>query len=245
MAATPAAVPTTPRSNRVAPLEHEAQAVGHGEAGLSVPTGVVEHQDDTPLPPGAGLFCEQAQQRLEERFGDAVRDIPEASTRGRRNERRHVEPFEAMVAVRDRPLADRRPNPPRHRLQAEPVLVGRESLDRRIGVERGLLGDDFGDFFLNASCSAGVAAFGLRGRGFWIDQLIARSASQPRCGASEAKPSSPAIQRATLPLVQTPLSGGGSPKRARRRCRSSGVRTFAGAPLPRRRSPKAEGPNAL
>jgi hypothetical protein len=53
---------------------------------------------------------------------------------------------------------------------------------------------------LNASCSAGVAAFGLRGRGFSIDQPIARNASKPRCGASDASPSWAAIQRATLPL---------------------------------------------
>jgi hypothetical protein len=31
-----------------------------------------------------------------------------------------------MVAVRNRPLADRRPDPAAHRLQAEPVFVGRE-----------------------------------------------------------------------------------------------------------------------
>ena len=34
----------------------------------------------------------------------------------------------------------------------------------------------------------------------------------------------------------SPPSGGGSPKRKRRRCKSLAVRTFAGAPLPRRRS---------
>jgi hypothetical protein len=99
-----------------------------------------------------------------------------------------------MVSVSDRPLADRRPDPTGHRLQAEPVLVGREGLDRRVGMARRFLGDDFGEF-LKASCSSAVAAFGLRGRGFWIDQPIARNASQPRCGASEASPSSSAIQR--------------------------------------------------
>ena len=150
-----------------------------------------------------------------------------------------------MVAVRDRPLADRRPDPAAHRLQAEPVFVGGEGLDRRVGMARRFLGDNLGEFFLKASSSSSVAAFGLRGRGFWIDQPIARNASQPRCGASEASPSSPAIQRATLPLVQTPPSDGGSPKRKRRRCKSSAVKTFAGAPLPRRRSPIAEGPSAL
>ncbi len=74
-------------------LENEAQAVRHGEPGLAVPAGVVEHEDDAPLPPGAGFFGEQAQQRLEERLGHAVRDVPEAFAGGRRNERRDIEPF--------------------------------------------------------------------------------------------------------------------------------------------------------
>jgi len=47
-----------------------------------------------------------------------------------------------------------------------------------------LFGDDLSDFFLNASCSASLAAFGLRGRGFWIDHPIAFNASHPRCGAT-------------------------------------------------------------
>ena len=147
-------------------LEDEPNAVGNDEAGFAVPTGVVERQDDAPLASGAGFFGEQPQQRLEERLGYAVRDVPEAFARRRRNERRHVEPFEAMMAVGDRPLADRRPDPAGHRLQADPALVGREGLDRRVGMARRFLGDDLGDFFLNASCSVSVAAFGLRGRGF-------------------------------------------------------------------------------
>jgi len=56
--------------------------------------------------------------------------------------------------VGDRPLADRRPDPTGHRLQAEPVLVGREGLDRRVGMARRFLGDDFGELFLKASCGA-------------------------------------------------------------------------------------------
>ena len=147
-------------------LEDEAQTVRHGEGRLAVPAGVVEREDDAPLAPGAGFLGEQPQQRLEERLGHPVRDIPEAFARGRRDERRDVEPFEAMMAVGDRPLADRRPDPAGHRLQADPVLVGREGFDRRVGMARRFLGDDLGDFFLNASCSVSVAAFGLRGRGF-------------------------------------------------------------------------------
>jgi hypothetical protein len=63
---------------------------------------------------------------------------------------------------------------------------------------------------LKASCSSAVAAFGSRGRGYWIDQPIARNASLLRYGASEASPSSSAIQRAALPLVHISPPGGGS-----------------------------------
>ena len=52
-----------------------------------------------------------------------------------------------MMAGRDRPLADRRPDPTGHRLQSEPALVGREGLDRRVGMARRFFGDDFGEFF--------------------------------------------------------------------------------------------------
>ena len=112
---------------------------------------------------------------------------------------------------------------------------------RRISTKP--LADGAGHTFLKASCSAGVAAFGLRGRGFWIDQLIARNASHPRCGATEAKPNSAAIQRATLPLVHTPPSGGGSPKRTRRRCQEFGRqnprrRAVAPTQIPQGRRPK-------
>ena len=42
-------------------LEDEANSIWHGQSGLAVPAGIVEHEDDDPLPPGAGLFGEQAQ----------------------------------------------------------------------------------------------------------------------------------------------------------------------------------------
>jgi hypothetical protein len=44
---------------------------------------------------------------------------------------------------------------------------------------------------------------------FWIDQPTAFNASQPRCGATDIKPSSPGIQAATLRLDHSPPSGGG------------------------------------
>src|ERR1035438_4630347 len=73
-------------------LEHEANAVRHGETGFAVPTGVVERQDDAPLASGAGLLGEQPQQRLEEWLGYAVRAVPEGFAGGRRNEPRTVKP---------------------------------------------------------------------------------------------------------------------------------------------------------
>src|ERR1700710_1694317 len=106
--------------------------------------------------------------------------------------------------------ADGTPAAAQARFKADPMLVRREGLDFDAGVGLRLFGDDLGDFFLKSSCSASVAAFGLRGRGFWIDHPRAFSASHPRCGASFSNPNSCAIQRATLPLVQRPPSGGGS-----------------------------------
>jgi len=128
-------------------LKDEADAVGNDEPGFAVPTCVVEDENDDSLAPCAGFLGKHAQQRLEERLGYAVRDVPEAFAGSWRNERRHVEPFKAMVAVRDRPLPDRRPDPAGYRLQSEPMFVGRECLDWRIGVARRLLGDDVGHFF--------------------------------------------------------------------------------------------------
>ncbi len=85
-----------------------------------------------------------------------------------------------MMARRDRALADRRPNAPRHRLQAEPVFVAGEDLDRLLGMLFRFLGDDVLEVFLNAAVSSGVADLGFFGRGVWIDMPQAFSASQPR-----------------------------------------------------------------
>jgi len=114
------------------------------------------------------------------------------------------------------------------------MFVGREHFDGDAWMRLGFFGDDLGDFFLKPSCSSALAAFGLRGRGFWIDQPIAFKASQPRCAASFSRPSSSAIQRATLALVQSPPSGGGSLKRTRSRSNNSDFRTVATPRLSRR-----------
>jgi len=145
-----------------------------------MPAGVVEHENNDAVTAGAGFLGESRQQGLEERFRDAVRDVPEAFAGRRRNESGDIEPFEAMMAGGDRALADRRPDAPQHRLQAEAMFVRREGFDGDARVALGFFGDGLGEFFLKASCCSGVAAFGWRGRGFWIDHPTAFSASQPR-----------------------------------------------------------------
>src|ERR1700732_4441326 len=108
-----------------------------------------------------------------------------------------------MMAMRDRTLADGRPNTARDRLQADAMLVRGEDLDRLSRVLCGLLDNGVRKLFLNAAASAGDADFGFFGRGFWIDQPIAVQASHPRCAATDVRPSSPAIQATTLRLRHT------------------------------------------
>ena len=85
------------------------------------------------------------------------------------------------MAERDRPLADRCPDPALDRLQAEPMLIRSPDLDRLVGMLVGFFGNRLREAFLKSSVSSALADFGLRGRGDWIDQPIACSASQPRC----------------------------------------------------------------
>ena len=149
------------------------------------------------------------------------------------------------MAMRDWTFADRRPHAARDGLQANAVLVRGEDLDRLAGVLCRLFGEGIRELFLNAAAASGEADLGFFGRGVWIDQPIAFNASQPRCGATDVRPSSLAIQAATLLLDHNPPSAGGSPSRSRSLARSSGFRIVAVAPLRRRRSPRASGPSAL
>jgi hypothetical protein len=89
------------------------------------------------------------------------------------------------------------------------MLILRPYFDRLVGMLVGFFGERVGELFLKAASCSGVAEFGCRGRGDWIDQPIACSASQPRCGATFSSPSCAAIQLATLLLVHSPASGGG------------------------------------
>ncbi len=165
---------------RVGRQEDQAHAVGDMEARFAMPAGVVENEHDGSASAGAGLAGKGFEQRRKERLRHAVMHIPKGLAARWRDESRHVKPIEAMMARRDRALADRRPNAPSYRLQAEPMFVARKDLDRPLGMLFRFLGDDVFEVFLNAAASCGVADLGFFGRGVWIDMPQAFSASQPR-----------------------------------------------------------------
>jgi len=60
------------------------------------------------------------------------------------------------------------------------MLVARPHFDFGVGVLLALFFDRVLEFFLSAARSASPAASGWRGRGCWIDQPMATSASKPR-----------------------------------------------------------------
>src|SRR3972149_652921 len=117
------------------------------------------------------------------------------------------------------------------RLQAEAMLVRRPDFNRLVRMLLGFFGHRVGELFLKAAPSSGPAAFGFFGRGDWIDQPIALSASHPRCGASFSNPSCSAIQLATLAQVHNPRPAGGSRSRAASRSSRSGSSTEGLVPL--------------
>jgi len=88
------------------------------EIAFGLPAGVVEHENDDAVSTGPGLLGEGREQGLEERFRDAVGNVPEAFSSGRGHERGDIEPLEAMMAWRDRTRADRRPYASHDRLQS-------------------------------------------------------------------------------------------------------------------------------
>jgi hypothetical protein len=99
-----------------------------------VPARVVEHEDDVPPAPRAGLPGEGGEQGFEERFAQARGQEPDRLARGRLDEGGDVQPLVAVVAERDGPLADGRPNATPNRFQAEAVLVLGPDLDAPAGV---------------------------------------------------------------------------------------------------------------
>ena len=161
-------------------LIDEPDAVWDGQIFRAMPTSIVELEDDDAITSGAGLAREGFEQLYKERFVDAVRQIPDGLAARRRDEGGDVEPFIAVMTERHRPLADRRPDPAADWLQADPVLIRCPDLDRLIWMLGGFFGRRAGELFFKAASSSGVADLGFLGRGDWIDQPIALSASHPR-----------------------------------------------------------------
>jgi hypothetical protein len=125
------------------------------------------------------------------------------------------------------------------------VLVLGPDLDRPVGMRRLGLGDSGFEPPLKAACSSAVAARACRGRGACGDQPIRRSASQPRCGCTFARPRCRAIQAATLGPLHSPPSSGGSFNRLAKAASTASVSSVAVRPFRRRWSPSAAGPKAL
>ena len=154
-------------------LVDEPDAVGDGEVLQTVPAGIIELEHDDAVAPGASLAGKGFEQLCKEGFVDPVRQIPDVLAARRGHECGDVEPFVAVMTERDRPLADRCPNPAMDRLQADPMLIRGPDLDRLVGMFVDFFADSLAETFLKTSASSGVADFGFFGRGDWIDQPIA------------------------------------------------------------------------
>ena len=114
---------------RVRGQKEEADSVRNLQVCLPVPPCIVEYENNNAVAPGSGFLGESRQQLLERGLRDAVGNVPETFAGRGRDERRDIEPFEAVMPRRDRAHADGRPDPTHDWLQAEPVLVGGESFD--------------------------------------------------------------------------------------------------------------------
>lgn len=165
---------------RVGREEDEAHTLGNRKPGFAMPAGVVEDENDAARLSRADRLGELGQKLFEQRLADAVRQPPDRLSAHRLNEGGDIEPFIAMMAERQRPLADRRPDAAADRLQAKAMLVARPDFDGLVRMLPRFLGDGLGKLFLKAASSSAVAAFGFLGRGAWIDQFSFFKASQPR-----------------------------------------------------------------
>src|SRR5215207_8272680 len=243
------------RFRAVGRQEDEADPLGDGQALGPVPAGVVEHEDDVALAPGAGFPREAGEQRLEEGLGEAAAEIPDRLAAGRLHEGDHVQPLVAVVAKGDRPLADGRPDPAPDRLQAEAVLILGPDLDRAVGVFGRGLRDRLVQLFSAPPAARGLPSGDAAAAG---PGPTTRAASAPPSRVADAPPP----DRDAAPSRRPPwgrstarhLRAAPSAARPRRRARprSAGWRpcrcAAAGRPAPRGRrrwgAPPAASPSA-
>src|SRR6266536_146294 len=139
------------------------------DRGVEIVDGCEMSIDERLVDEGPKVLC-----RLQLRAVGGLEDQPDAVGNG--------EVFRTVPAglvEYDRSLAEWCPDPSLDRFQADPMLIRRPELDRLAGMLVGFFGNRVRQAFLKSSVSSAVAEFGLCGRGDWIDQSIARSASQP------------------------------------------------------------------
>src|SRR5712692_1751369 len=113
--------------------EEQMDMLGHPEAHTRMPAGTVEHQDDLFVRAGAGLTGELRELHLKERDGDTRGQMEEGPTGSRMDETHQVAPFEAVAHWSAGPLANRRPDAPEQRLEANTMFVGGPQLHLGVG----------------------------------------------------------------------------------------------------------------
>jgi hypothetical protein len=145
---------------RIGRQEDEADPVRDGQTLGSMPTGVVEHEDDAAGVTGTARARERRRQRREPRLADAVAQIPEGLAAAGLHEGGDVEPQKAVVTEGNWTLTHRRPDAAANWLQAEAMLVCGPDLDWAIWMRGRDLFHGTSKPFLKAACSSGVAAAG-------------------------------------------------------------------------------------
>src|ERR1700690_3515972 len=129
-------------------LEDEPDAIGHGQVFGTLPACPLELQHDWFVLACAGRFGEVREDGLEHLFADSVRDVPHRAPGGRFDEPPDVEPLITVMANGNGPFAFGCPYPSHDRLQADPVLVHRPELDRRLRMALFLFSGSILQFFL-------------------------------------------------------------------------------------------------
>jgi hypothetical protein len=134
---------------RVGRQKDETHARRNREPCLAMPSGIVEDENDAALFSRADGLGEVLQQFFEERLADAVGQIPDRLAARRLDEGGDIEPLIAMMAERQRPFADGRPDAAADRLQPEAMLVGRPDLDGLAWMLPRFFGGDFRELLWN------------------------------------------------------------------------------------------------
>lgn len=146
-------------------LEDETDAIGQAQVLGPMPARLIELQHDALSGSGTDRLGKIGKNEFEHLLANSVGDVAHRLAGCRVDEPGHIEPFEAMMAKHDRPLADRRPHPARDRLQAKAMFVHRPDFDARTRILLPFLASSRLQVFLSAARSSSVAASGWRGRG--------------------------------------------------------------------------------